>query len=636
MAEVTRPTVLRLVARTTPSLPSGAQFLLSGADLTLGRDPGVDLVLDSPTVSGRHGRFRLGPHGTEFTDLGSRNGSAIARDGAPPAALRAGEPVLLRAGDLLLLGDAEAPVHLHVEETTAPFEPGPDGAMERTVLASAPLTDLRDGTSDVLATLAARALVADRLETLARAALAALTALAPRATGHAVLLSVGGAQATAGERLPSGLLAEAQRRGHEVALLGESTEQHLPSTRSIATQGMRRALIAPLVAGRSWVGALAVWSDDDVAASLPQSIVTPTSVAASLVGLATASLGARLETERARRELEAENARLKASGPAKDAEDALDPIGSSPTFLEAVALCRTVAPATVPVLLLGETGTGKEVLAKALHRWSARSRGPFVAFNCAAVPETLIESELFGYVRGAFTGANTDRKGFFEEADRGTIFLDEIGEMPAAMQAKLLRVLQDGEVRRVGASKAIRVDVRVISATHRDLRVQAEQGLFRADLMYRLNAVSVKLPPLRERGDDVTLLAHFLLARTCKRYRKRLPGFTPEALWALTRHDFPGNVRELENEVVRAVALSQEGEPVATEVFSEAITQRQSGQRTLPSAPTALADIVANAERQAIEHALFRSGGNVSQAARDLGLTRPGLYKVMERLGLRG
>ncbi|TNF23549.1 MAG: sigma-54-dependent Fis family transcriptional regulator, partial [Deltaproteobacteria bacterium] len=357
-------------------------------------------------------------------------------------------------------------------------------------------------------------------------------------------------------------------------------------------------------------------------------------VAATIVGLSAAQLARRAEDAARRDRLEAENRELRGD---RAGLRVIEPIGQSAPFLAAVGLAKSVAASDVPVLIHGETGTGKEVLAKNLHLWSRRAARPFVAFNCAAVPEALIESELFGHVRGAFTGANIDRKGLFEEADGGTIFLDEIGEMPAVMQAKLLRVLQDGEVRRVGSSRPSRVDVRVVSATHKDLAALVAQGAFRADLMYRLNAVTLRIPALRERGDDVALLAHFLLGRACDQARKRVPGFAADALWALSRHDFPGNVRELENEILRAVALTPEGEPVRAAAFSERVADRAPvrGPAPLGGGPVTLKDAVTETERRVIEEALERTGGNVSQAARELGLTRPGLYKVMERLGMR-
>ncbi|MCB9733238.1 MAG: sigma-54-dependent Fis family transcriptional regulator [Deltaproteobacteria bacterium] len=408
----------------------------------------------------------------------------------------------------------------------------------------------------------------------------------------------------------------------------------LEMTASVVQTGASAFVAAPLIAHGASFGVIAGWSPLGPAA-LPASALPQLAVAASIVALSASQLAVRAEGEVERRRLEDENTRLRG---AATGLRVVEPVGESRAFTEALTLARSVASSDVPVLLNGETGSGKEVLARNVHLWSRRAAKPFVAFNCAAVPESLIESELFGHVRGAFTGAGADRKGLFEEADGGTIFLDEIGEMPGVMQAKLLRVLQDGEVRRVGASRPLRVDVRVVSATHRDLARLVTEGRFRADLMYRLNAVTLRIPSLRERGDDVSLLAHFLLGRAADSARKRIPGFAADALWALSRYDFPGNVRELENEILRAVALTPEGEPIRASVFSE----RVAGQAPPPGAtqapdgqPVTLKDAVAATERAVVEAAIARHGGNVSQAARELDLTRPGLYKVMERLGLR-
>ncbi len=631
---------LRLIVEAGPGVGQEAVFLLTGHDGLVGRDPQCDLVIESPTVSSRHGMLECTAAGYRFTDLNSSNGSAIERAGAP-LALTAGAPTPVAPGDVLLLGAADAPVRIRVEAGAAPFQAGP--RTERTVLATAPLSDLVR-TGDGLTGLAARAIAARTPEALATVALRWLTERLPDAAGHSVQISGAGFTATAGDVAPTGLAREAASK-RQVVVFQESGEA-LPQTESIARAGLQAAIVAPLLTGDSWHGLMAAWTSDGDALPGDGPILDALSVGASLVALSAAALAVRLEGEAERDRLAAENRALR--GQEKLDPRVIDPIGSAPSFVQAVELCRTVAPAGVPVLLLGETGTGKEVLARSLHRWSPRADRAFVAFNCAAVPETLLESELFGHVRGAFTGAARDKKGLFEEADGGTVFLDEIGEMPAPMQAKLLRVLQDGEVRRVGANRATVVDVRVISATHRDLRAHVEQGTFRADLMYRLNAVTVRVPPLRERADDIGLLAHVLLGKHCRKSNKRLPGFSPEALWALNAHEFPGNVRELENEVIRAVALTPEGQPVAPEVLSEAIARRQNGGTSpdgigaptaphfVPVGPEPLKRTVERAERSAVDAALQRTGGNVSAAARELGLTRPGLYKVMERLGLRG
>ena len=229
-------------------------------------------------------------------------------------------------------------------------------------------------------------------------------------------------------------------------------------------------------------------------------------------------------------------------------------IGDSPKMRAVFDLIAKVAPSEVTVLVLGETGTGKELVARALHENSIRSTKPFLAENCAAVPANLLESELFGHKRGSFTGAVADRKGHFVAADGGTVFLDEIGDMPLEMQAKLLRVLQDGEVRPVGANRSISVDVRLVAATNKDLAAACKEGSFREDLYFRLNVIAIELPPLRERQGDVPLIARWLVQQV-GRESGRQARFSPEALTALEAWRWPGNVRELENEVRRALAL---------------------------------------------------------------------------------
>ncbi|MFO0747508.1 MAG: sigma 54-interacting transcriptional regulator [Myxococcota bacterium] len=625
---------LRLVV-TEPGEPEPATFLLSGEDKVIGREAQADLIVGLASVSGRHGLFRPTASGYTFTDLGSTNGSALVRQGSgPPEGLPAMQAVPVTPGDVLWLGDRERPVVVRIEAGLALF--GAGGAGEgaglggRTVLARAPLADLMARSDASLPALAAQALAAPSGAELARTALAFLEAMAPRASERGVVLWGPEVQAEAGQAVPTALRQAARDASQQVVVLDEGADAPLPQSVSVASRGMRAALLVPLAAGGVSWGVMFAASPLGALAFSPE-LVKQAAVAGPLVALAAAQLSARRDEQQKGQALESENRRLAAG------EDG-DPVGASPAFATAVALARQVAGADVPMLITGETGTGKEVLARAVHRWSPRRRAPFVACNCAAIPENLIESELFGHVRGAFTGALTDRKGLFEEAHGGIMFLDEIGEMPLPMQAKLLRVLQEGEIRRVGASKPQKVDVRIVSATHRDLAQLVIDGRFRADLMYRLNAVTVRIPALRERGDDVALLAHVMLSRAQATARKRVAGFAPDALWALSLHAWPGNVRELENEVLRAVALTAEGEPIHASAFSDAL--RQGAPSPVPSlaagaAPLPLKDVVARAERLAIDDALQRSGGNVSEAARTLGLTRPGLYKAMERLGMR-
>jgi transcriptional regulator with GAF, ATPase, and Fis domain len=303
---------------------------------------------------------------------------------------------------------------------------------------------------------------------------------------------------------------------------------------------------------------------------------------------------------------------------------------------------ESAAASPITVLIEGETGTGKELVARGIHRASARADGPFLAVNCAALAETLLESELFGHRRGAFTGALQDRRGLFEAAGGGTILLDEVGEMPASMQAKLLRVLQEGEVTPVGDSRPRPVDVRVIAATNRDLAAEVKRGAFRQDLYYRVAAFPIRLPPLRERREDIPLLVDRVLAEAAERHGKHIAGVEPAALACLMGYDWPGNVRELQNEIERAVALTRSGEPNAPEHLSpRTVAAAAPGRAPLPEAvegvrPSGpLRRARAAFEASYIAAVLRQEGGNVSHAARALGLSRVMLQKKMKEYGLR-
>jgi len=302
-------------------------------------------------------------------------------------------------------------------------------------------------------------------------------------------------------------------------------------------------------------------------------------------------------------------------------------IGASPAFEQVLRMVEKVAPTGSTVLLTGETGTGKEVIADAIHELSPRAERRLVKVHCAAIPATLLESELFGHTRGAFTGAVREKPGLFEAADGGTLFLDELGEIPQEMQVKLLRVLQTGEVQRIGETRTRRVDVRVIAATHRDLEVEVAQGRFREDLFYRLNVIPLLVPPLRRRGDDVLLLAQrFLERERTERGRTQVEGFSPEALAALRAHAWPGNVRELENAVERAAALA-EGPLIGLDDLPEAV--RGGGAAAEPALALPEAVTLAEAERILVRHALDATGGNKKEAARRLGIGLATLYRKL-------
>ena len=293
-------------------------------------------------------------------------------------------------------------------------------------------------------------------------------------------------------------------------------------------------------------------------------------------------------------------------------------------------ICRTVekvAPANLTVLLLGESGTGKEVLARGVHELSPRADKRFIAINCAAIPDTLLESELFGYEKGAFTGAAKQTIGRIEYANEGTLFLDEIGDLPMPLQAKLLRFLQERVIERLGGRGEIPVDVRVVCATHRDLASMIQEGSFREDLYYRLSEISIQIPPLRERPGDAVLLAQAFLERNAREMGRNIRGFTADALAALESHGWPGNVREMENLIKRATIMAD-----GTQITAADLGLNAGG---IAPYPVNLRQARENAERQAVTRALAQTDGSVAQAAELLGITRPTLYDLMAKIGLK-
>lgn len=305
-------------------------------------------------------------------------------------------------------------------------------------------------------------------------------------------------------------------------------------------------------------------------------------------------------------------------------------LGVSSAIREVIDQVRQIAPTQMPALILGETGTGKELVARAIHEQSPRANGPFVAVNCGALPDSLLESELFGHRRGSFTGAHTDKSGLFEFADGGTIFLDEVGDTSPALQMKLLRVLENKEVRPLGDTRTIHVDVRIVSATHRDLEACIEEGAFRQDLYYRLNAITIQVPPLRRRRVDIPFLAQHFAEEFGAAHARRIT-LSEDLIESLGQRSFPGNVRELRNSIERAIALAAPGEAVTAEHLQPERTSRLTAGLELEGPLKQLVDRV---EAEAIEAALERSGGNRRKAAEALGLTRPGLRYKMRRLGL--
>jgi len=301
-------------------------------------------------------------------------------------------------------------------------------------------------------------------------------------------------------------------------------------------------------------------------------------------------------------------------------------LGTSPQMQAAFTIIRKVAATDAPVLLLGESGTGKEMAAAAIHRRSARKGGPFVAINCNAIPENLLESELFGHEKGAFTGAHIQRKGMIETASGGTLFLDEIGELPPAIQVKLLRFLQEQRLQRVGGRQEIQIDTRLVAATNADLKQMIDAGKFREDLYFRLAVVTIRLLPLRDRGEDVVLLAHEFLQRHAVQTGRTKLVFAPDAVRAIMRYSWPGNVRELQNRVKRAVIMTSGARVTAKDL------ELERGQDMASSSTPTLRQARENVERELIRQALKRNSGRITSAAAELGISRPTLYELMEKL----
>ena len=307
-------------------------------------------------------------------------------------------------------------------------------------------------------------------------------------------------------------------------------------------------------------------------------------------------------------------------------EDFGDILGNSPAMRRIFTMVRRVAATDVPVLITGESGTGKSLIARAIHRSSARNADPFVAINCGAIPENLLESELFGHEKGAFTGAHIQRKGRIEQAQGGVLFLDEIGDLPLPLQVKLLHVLQEQRMVRVGGREEIAVDARVIAATNRDLYASIEAGTFREDLFYRLQVVTIHVPPLRERGDDIALLAQDMLQRSAKDLKKPLGGFTSDGIKALKTHDWPGNVRELENRIKRAAVMADGQRLTSDDLELTSVANRCHGQR--------LKDVRHSLEKEFIRKTLAKYGGNITRTAAELGVSRPTLHNLLTKYSI--
>ncbi|HEX4456205.1 MAG TPA: sigma 54-interacting transcriptional regulator [Kofleriaceae bacterium] len=626
---------------------------VTGATATIGRSPASTLVVTDYHLSGDHAQItQIGDHYV-FRDLRSTNGSAVERDGKRiPVDASARWEIALVDGDTLLLGNRNDPVRVSVRiGDESEDELGDRLIASRSIMDLPKVADQLDAEpAEAVRVYKALQPLGARLEPteVIDAIVTATFELLPRATHVAILLRSESdkdrfALAVSRQRhhtAPSvGPGADPVRASRAVlrrvladraAVLTANAQEELSTSESIMGGQILSMLAMPLWRGDDIIGLIQadnrasvnMFADRDLEVALLLG-----SQAALAVDNATLVQRLRVAEERAR----GENVYLKR----RETKIKFDNIiGDSPAMKAVFTQLERVIDTRATVCIEGETGTGKELIASAIHYQSQRRDKMFVAQNCAALPENLLESELFGHKRGAFTSADSDKKGLFEIADGGTLFLDEMGEMPLPLQAKLLRVLQEGTIRAVGATAEKQVDVRIICATNRDLAAEVEKNRFRQDLYYRLMVFPIKLPTLRERREDIPLLAGHFLKRYAEEYRVELPGFSQDALDALASYAWPGNIRELENEVQRIVIQAETGHWIEVTDLSPRLRKIEGTVTRIAPKQGTLKEMMEQVERWLIAEALRDHGNNKTKTAATLGITREGLHKKLAKFGV--
>jgi len=626
----------RLVALAGPL--AGSSVSLHGRNTSVGRDEASDLAIADPSVSPRHCVLVFRDDHVSVQDCDQRNPTFVNGLPAGDRRLRDGDEIQIGDSLLVLRLDTHQPRPvglLHIERSLPPppqmIVLRREEVFEHTILerGASPERLSRD-LSTLMRTSAAinavRGLVA-----LERPIIELIAEAVPASRG--ALLFAGDSRSpvawnrTADGRPPlrvSGAVID-QVLHDLVGILwvGEAAPDagSLPSAR-------HSVLAAPLVAFDHVIGAIVLETD----AGRPADRTGRFGFDEGHLRLVMAIAGVAATAFAHARQMEAlENANRRLQAEIKLHHNM---VGDSEAMREVYRRIARVSPTDSTVLVTGESGTGKELVARAIHRNSPRADRPFVAINCAAITETLLESELFGHEKGAFTGAVAQKRGKLEVAEGGTVFLDEIGELSPALQAKLLRVLQDKTFERVGGTRPVHVDFRLLAATNRDLKAAIDEGRFRHDLYYRLNVVSLEMPPLRERRDDVAPLAAWFLKRHRDKARRTLSGFSPEALEALTAYDWPGNVRELENAVEHAVILGLE-DSIVLDDLPEAVAGRFSPADSGERQPGSFREAVEQAKVDLVTRALKESHGNYTAAARQLGLHPNYLHRLIRNLKMK-
>ena len=628
------------------------RVLKSDADvIRIGRASDCDLCLPEAHISARHARLLVGADEVVIEDLDSSNGTWLVRAGARLRIGGSAPRLIVADGDELELG-GEGDAGTRVRVSIAPDRDGGQLLTLRPIAEmEAPAATL-DEAPRLRALLAAlrRIAAAEGVEATAAAVADAALELVPRATHAAVLLRddsvpqsetvthglVPAARSVRGVAAPSepftiprSILRKVLRERAAVVVADAPGEAL--SSESLLGASIYSTMGIPLWKGSEILGVIQV--DSRGAPAMFSAVdVDWLGVLASNASLAVANARLIRQLSKNEQTLKKENTFLRKRE--RQRSDGVEIVGQSKAMSELFRQLDKVVDTRVSVLVQGETGTGKELIASALHYRSKRRDKLFVAQNCAAFPENLLESELFGHKRGAFTGATEEKKGLFEVADGGTLFLDEIGEMPLALQAKLLRALQEGEIRPLGGTVARQVDVRIVAATNRELEAEVQAGRFREDLYYRLKVFPVRVPPLRDRRDDIPLLAEHFLKRYTAEFGKPVQGFSKDALALLSAHDWPGNVRELENEVQRLVIQAEPNESIGPELLSPRIRQVEDLLLGAATAKGTLKEMVDQVERQILIEALREHGNNKTAAAKTLGITREGLHKKLKQLGV--
>jgi transcriptional regulator with GAF, ATPase, and Fis domain len=624
-----------------------------GGVTTIGRSPASTVVVSDFHLSGDHAQItRVGEHYV-YRDLRSTNGSAIERAGKRlPVDATSRWELALADGDVLLLGNHHDPVRIAVrigDDAEDTQDLGDRLIASRSIMNLPAVADqLERDPGEALRVYKALQPLGARLEPseVIEAVITATFQLLPRATHVAILLRSDSdkdrfALAVSRERNKG----EARAAGADPVRASRTVLRRVLADRAaVLTANAQEALSSESILGGQILSILAIplWRGDDIIGLIQSDnrasagMFHETDLEVGLLLAAQASLAIdnatlvqrlRVAEERAR----GENVYLRR----KEQKIQFDNIiGDSPAMKAVFAQLERVVDTRATVCIGGETGTGKELIASAVHHQSQRRDKMFVAQNCAALPENLLESELFGHKRGAFTSADSDKKGLFEIADGGTLFLDEMGEMPLTLQAKLLRVLQEGTIRPVGATAEKQVDVRIICATNRDLAVEVEKGRFRQDLYYRLMVFPILLPPLRDRREDVPALAAHFLKRYADEYRVELPGFTQDALDALASYNWPGNIRELENEIQRLVIQAEQGHWIEPTDLSPRLRKIEGTVTRIAPQKGTLKEMMDQVERWLITEALRDHGGNKTKTAVTLGITREGLHKKLAKFGV--